>query len=248
MEVIAHSTYTVNYASRRSEVWRWYWRAWAKPAGLWRVHVLFGVTCAIVFTVFRNPKSFDLVVFLGSAAVYTLGFIVLLPLWPQIRFKAAVRSLSINPQGLTTSIGKISASRLWNEVKSVDERDGAVVITGRNQNAFIVPSRAFSSDLKRREFYEAARLWCAQANGWCGVGRESSRCARCVGPGRNRKTVSVPVHRSIVWRSGLCSGESGNRCLYAVVGGLGNSCGRDRSHYNTCLALDMEKPEGAVDL
>lgn len=164
MEVNAASNYTLNYSSRRSEIWRWYWRAWARPAGLWRVHVLFGVTCGLVFTVSRNPKSFDPGLFLVAAALYTFAFIIALPLWPQIRFKRAVRSLTINPQGLNTSIGKVTASRLWREVQSVDERDGTVVITGKNKNAFIVPSRAFSSDLERREFYEAARLWCAQAN------------------------------------------------------------------------------------
>jgi hypothetical protein len=55
MEVSAHS-FTVNYASRRSEVWRWYWRAWAKPAGLWRIQFLLGFSCAFVFTLLRNHE------------------------------------------------------------------------------------------------------------------------------------------------------------------------------------------------
>ena len=164
MEVSAHS-FTVNYASRRSEIWRWYWRAWAKPAGLWRFHVLFGFTCAFAFTLLRNPKFFDFGYFLVAAAVYTFAFIVLLPLWPQIRFKSAIRSLTISEEGLTTSVGKISGSKPWTEVQSVDEANGAVVITGKNKNAFVVPARAFRSDLERREFYEAARQWCAQAAG-----------------------------------------------------------------------------------
>jgi len=128
MEVSAQKTYTVNYASRRSEIRRWYWRAWSRPAGLWRFHVLLGVTCAIVLTVLRKSRAFDLGYFLTAAGVYTVGFVVLLPLWPQIRFKRAVRSLTMSAEGLTTSIGKISASRLWNEVQSVNERDGAVVM------------------------------------------------------------------------------------------------------------------------
>lgn len=165
MEVSLQSSYTVNYASRRSEVWRWYWRAWAKPAGLWRFHVLFGLTCALIFTVLRNPKVFDLGLFFTSAVVYTVVFTVLLPLWPQIRFKSAVRSLTINAQGLTTSIGKILGSRLWKEVQSVDETEGAIVITGKNKNAFIVPARAFGSEDERRAFSDAARRWCAQGKG-----------------------------------------------------------------------------------
>lgn len=165
MEVSAQSSYTVNYASRRSEVWRWYWRAWAKPKGLWRVHVLFGVTCGLVFTVLRDPKFFDLGVFFTAAAVSTVGFIILLPLWPQIRFKSAVRSLTINATGLRTSIGKISAARQWNEVQSVDDANGAVVVSGKNKSAFIIPSRAFASDLEQGKFYEAARRWHAEATG-----------------------------------------------------------------------------------
>jgi hypothetical protein len=31
---------TVSYASTRGEIWRRYWRAWARPAGLWRVHAV----------------------------------------------------------------------------------------------------------------------------------------------------------------------------------------------------------------
>ena len=66
-----------------------------------------GFSCAFIFTLLRNSKSFDFGIFIVAAAIYTLAFIALLPLWPQIRFKSAVRSLTINAQGLTTSIGKI---------------------------------------------------------------------------------------------------------------------------------------------
>ena len=100
-----------------------------------------------------------------AVAVYTVGFMNVLPLWPQIRFKRAVRSLTIDARGLTTSIGKISGSRLWRDVRSVDQKNDTIVIVGTNQNAFIVPSRAFSGDSDRREFYEAARRWYIQANG-----------------------------------------------------------------------------------
>jgi hypothetical protein len=159
-------SYTVKYTSRRSEIWRWYWRAWARPAGFWRIHALFGISCGLVFTVIRNPNAFDPGFFLVASAVYTLGFVIFLPLWPQIRFKRAVRTLTIDSGGLTTSIGKISATRLWKELRAVDEREGAVVITGKNRNALIVPRRAFSSDLEQRQFYEAARGWHVEAMGY----------------------------------------------------------------------------------
>jgi hypothetical protein len=37
--------YTIKYSSSRQEVWRWYWRAWAKPNGLWLYHLIIGVSC-----------------------------------------------------------------------------------------------------------------------------------------------------------------------------------------------------------
>lgn len=161
MEVGAHN-FTVNYASRRSEIWRWYWRAWGKPSGLWRVHVFLGVGCGLVYTLL-DSKPFDLGLFFTYAVVYTVGFIVLFPLWPQIRFKSAVRSLTISSEGLVTSIGKITSSRSWTEVASVEERSGAVVITVENKNAFIVPSRAFDSRAELWQFFDAAERWCRLA-------------------------------------------------------------------------------------
>jgi PHD/YefM family antitoxin component YafN of YafNO toxin-antitoxin module len=155
--------YTVSYASKRREVWRWYWRAWMRPVGLWRFHALFGLIFAFVFAVLLDPGAFRLKYFLSVAAMATASCVILFPLWPQIRFNPAVRSLSIDAEGIKTSIGKVSGSRLWKEVQSVDERDGAIVITGKNQNAFIIPARAFTSDEARRELYEAARQWHGQA-------------------------------------------------------------------------------------
>ena len=109
---VKDQSFTVNYASRRSEIWRWYWRSWGKPNGLWRVHVFLGVGCGLVYTLL-DPRPFDLRLFFTSSVVYTVAFIVLFPLWPQLRFKSAVRSLTISSQGLVTSIGKITASRSW---------------------------------------------------------------------------------------------------------------------------------------
>jgi hypothetical protein len=155
--------HTVTYCSRRIEVWRWYWRAWARPAGLWRFHVLFGLTVALISTETRRRGTFDWTYFCVAAVFGFLCALVLLPLWPQMRFKSAVRSLTINAEGLTTSIGKISASRQWKDVRSIDLEDGAVIITGNSKNAFIIPSRAFADDRERVEFYKSAQRWHADA-------------------------------------------------------------------------------------
>ena len=154
--------YTVTYASLRSEIWRWYWRAWLRPAGLWRFHLAFGLIFAFIFAVVLEPSAFRLGHFLSVAVVATVACVGFFPLWPQIRFKSTRRSLTINAEGINTSIGKISGSRRWKDVQSVEEIDGTIVITGTNKNAFVVPARAFADDLVRQEFLEAARQWHSQ--------------------------------------------------------------------------------------
>ena len=151
--------YTVNYASRRSEIWRWYWRAWKRPAGLWRLHVMFGLASALFFTVLLEPGASRLGYFLTVAVIGTLACVVFLPLWPQLRFKSAIRTLTINAEGLVTAVGSISGSRSWKDIRTIEESDGAIVITGNNKNAFVVPERAFANTSEREKFFEAARQW-----------------------------------------------------------------------------------------
>jgi hypothetical protein len=151
--------FTVTYASRRVEILKWYWRSWAQPSGLWRFHVLFALTVALISCAFRKQEHFAWGYF---AVAFTFGLLValiLLPLWPQIRFKSSVRTLKIDAKGLSTSIGKISASRSWKDVRSIESKNGNVIITGHNKNAFIIPARAFADDRERAAFYDAAFRW-----------------------------------------------------------------------------------------
>jgi hypothetical protein len=81
---------------------------------------------------------------------------------PQFRFKSSVRTLTINARGFDTVIGPISASRAWSEVRSVEQFGNIIVITGVNNNAMILPSRAFASAEECLTFYEAAVRWKSQ--------------------------------------------------------------------------------------
>jgi YcxB-like protein len=150
--------YTVNYASQRSEIWRWYWRAWARPMGLWRFHALFGLIFGIAFAALKDGP-FDWGYLFTAAAVGFLTCLVFLPFWPQLRFKRTVRSLTITHSGIDSTVGTISGTKPWKDVLTVEKTNGAIVITGKNKNAFIVPARAFAGDREREEFYEAARQW-----------------------------------------------------------------------------------------
>jgi hypothetical protein len=149
--------FTVQYSSTRAEVWRWYWRAWAKPAGLWRYHVLFGLAIAVGLAAGNGFGMFELRRFTVTAVLATLGCVVLLPLWPQIRFKSAQRSLTIDAEGWKTEIGKLSGARPWKQVRSIEDTGDTIAIVGTNRNALIVPTRAFPNTSARKEFLTAAR-------------------------------------------------------------------------------------------
>jgi hypothetical protein len=158
-ELGSHAFYAVHYSSTRSEVWRWYWRSWFNPKGLWRVHVKLGLLSAVVFTAISGITPFSLSRFLLITGISIVGCVVLFPLWPQVRFKPAERQLIIDPDGLKTNIGKISGECRWKDVRSIEDTNGAIVITGINGNAFIVPARGFTSEEAREEFLRAARNW-----------------------------------------------------------------------------------------
>jgi hypothetical protein len=130
-----------------------------RPAGLWRFHVLFGLVFAFFLAVVFEPGAFRFGYFLTAACIGTVACVIFLPLWPQLRFKPAIRTLTINPEGLVTAIGSVSGSRSWKDIRSIDETDGTIVITGNNENAFVVPERAFANSGERKRFFEAARQW-----------------------------------------------------------------------------------------
>jgi uncharacterized membrane protein YraQ (UPF0718 family) len=72
--------YTVQYATTRAELWRWYWKAWAHPRGMWRFHVLIAAAITVVVTAADEAASIDAghVLFIFMCA--PLGCIALLPL------------------------------------------------------------------------------------------------------------------------------------------------------------------------
>jgi hypothetical protein len=101
------SSYTLKYATTRGEIWRWYWRAWARPVGLWRHHVALGAVATVAAA---SAYGFAMWVWLPALVIGLAAMaccLLLFPLWPQIRFKPEVRTLEFDESGYRTSIGLI---------------------------------------------------------------------------------------------------------------------------------------------
>jgi hypothetical protein len=153
--------FSVRYESRRNEVWRWYWRAWRR--GLWKTH-------AVVFSIIALATSLAVYGHVptdvrGCALVCAVGFVPLIGfvIWPVIMFKPQTRTLAVDERGIATTIGILNKTLPWHEIGDVQEHKGSVVITGRNQNAFIVPARAFGSTQAMLEFQNYAGKMTASA-------------------------------------------------------------------------------------
>ena len=103
---------------------------------------------------------------IGVMFAMGLFCVVWMPLYPMMMFKPQERTLTLNDEGLATTIGERVGTRAWTEIDAVRERDGYIEIIVRNGNAYIVPPRAFRSTSERYEFLAfAERAWVAARSG-----------------------------------------------------------------------------------
>jgi hypothetical protein len=156
-------SFKIEYASRRREVWGWYWRAWRRR--LWKIHTI--AFLAVAATVGLEAKESGGAPAACISLALALGFLSVawMPIHPLLMFKSQTRTLEMNQDGISTVIGKLSVQRSWNDIQSVSEQDTSIIIVGRNGNAFIVPRRAFVSEEERRLFLSYAKNSVAAVTG-----------------------------------------------------------------------------------
>ncbi len=146
---------SIRYASRRTEVLRWYWQAWQR--GLWKTHLLVFVAVAwaaaagLYGGLPNRPASFVVVAMIGIVPL--IGFAA----FPMLKFKPQQRVLTVDEFGIETSVGSIQATVPWQDVAELREERNYLVIQRTNGNAFIIPPRAFDDAQSRRAFYEFVR-------------------------------------------------------------------------------------------
>ena len=149
----------VSHTSTRGEVWRWYWRAWARPLGPWRYHALISLAIAAAWATRHAGESFEFVRFVGAFGLTFAACLLLFPVWPQLRFKPQKRILTIDATGWTTQIGHLHGSRAWGAVRSVEDSSDAITLVDSIRNALMIPNRAFVDESAREIFLNDARRW-----------------------------------------------------------------------------------------
>ncbi|MBI1424060.1 MAG: hypothetical protein GC149_11380 [Gammaproteobacteria bacterium] len=153
--------YSLRYSSIRSEVWHWYWKAW--KSRLWWHHVSIAVFfCAGYVGI--GLKNTDPVIWGEYFILALIAITAIFSSIPQILFKSKERKLNVGPNGWDTQIGKKNGARNWNEVATIQNDSGKVIITSKNGNALIIPERAFIDTEDRERFLKDIKGWHASYN------------------------------------------------------------------------------------
>jgi hypothetical protein len=110
--------------------------------------VLAGIVLAGRLSPGHKLTLVDLLVALAWGAAFFFMF----PLFLRFRTKKDKRTLSIQPDKLSTRVGALSGEIPWVKVDSLYVTDEHIFMIGKNMNGFAIPSRAFIDDTQRKEF------------------------------------------------------------------------------------------------
>jgi YcxB-like protein len=86
------------------------------------------------------------------ALMWGAVFFFLFPLILRLRTKKDKRTLSIQPDKLSTQVGRLSGDVPWAAVDSLYTTDEHIFLIRKNMNGFAIPRRAFVDEAQRREF------------------------------------------------------------------------------------------------
>jgi hypothetical protein len=150
---------TLTYSATRWSVWRWYWRSLVRNARHRTVWLVWMTAAFLVGFGLLGNVGFSgapaVARGLGASAVLAACF----ALYPQLRFKPQVRTLTLLPAELRTTIKGQSKTYPWSDVAAIEEDGGFVIIGLRNLNAFIIPPHAFDGSVERGALIAQCAEW-----------------------------------------------------------------------------------------
>lgn len=144
---------TVRYALTREELRAWYIESWKRR--LWMFHLATTVLLCGSFSLAQVGGS--AVSGLTFGAGLSVAMIAFMVVWPQLRYRPEERTLTFDAEGLAYTRGPQAGRMAWSQIASVADADGGVIVTGRNQNAFIVPTRAFGGEAQKTDGFNTIR-------------------------------------------------------------------------------------------
>jgi hypothetical protein len=117
--------------------------------------IFYGLPIAIAFFVLAGRRSPTHSLNLADwtiALIWGVVIFFLFPLILRLRTKKDKRTLSIQPDRLSTQVGKLSGDVPWIKMDSLYVTDDHIFLIRKNMNGFAIPRRAFVDETQRKEF------------------------------------------------------------------------------------------------
>lgn len=87
--------------------------------------------------------------------------------FPQLMYKQQERTLSVNMQGIHTTIGSKKGDIPWTEIEDIDSKGSSIFLERKKTgNTFTIPDRAFKSVDDKTEFLTSTIGWHAQSTNY----------------------------------------------------------------------------------
>ncbi len=139
----------IRYSTTKKEVFRWYMKRWKHK--LWMYHA---IILAVILFSFHDSGSAGAMPGkpLFIALIYGVSALAFMAAFPLLMHKPKERILSVDDEGIRTTMGRQSGIMKWGRVGSVREEAGYIHIIGKNRNEFIIPDRAFKDKAGRKAF------------------------------------------------------------------------------------------------
>lgn len=99
----------------------------------------------------QEVRIFDIIM----TFLLMLGLVVFLPFVLRLFTKPQQRILTIDAQGIQTTIGEQSGTVPWPQVADIVQDGDFIFVIGRSGNSFLIPNRAFPAPEQRQAFLEA---------------------------------------------------------------------------------------------
>jgi hypothetical protein len=124
--------------------------------------ISYGMPIAMAVLLLAEMRSFTPSLNLADwiiALVWGTLFFFLYPLFLRLRTKKSKRTLTIQPDKLSTQIGKLSGDVPWTKMDCLHVTDEHIFLIGKNMNGFAIPRRAFIDESQRTAFIRSCEQY-----------------------------------------------------------------------------------------
>jgi len=150
---------TIQYSITPNEVTKSYFQQ-LRYSALFRRRIL--LFAGVIGLIYLLPRLLRQTMHLSDLAVtlfLVVVFILLLPFVLRLFTKPQQRTLTVDAQGIHTTIGTQSGSVPWSNVADLVHTTEFIFIIGQTGNSFLIPNRVFPTPTARQAFLNTITMY-----------------------------------------------------------------------------------------